>query len=57
MIGLYDTEVIGLKQLSCGVIFECVFLLLSTELKEIDCYHRMLNYNLFDYDKRLWSTT
>ena len=57
MIGLYDTEFIGLKKSSCGVIFECAFLLLSMDLEEIDCYHWLVNYNLFDYDKSLWSTT
>ena len=57
MIGLYDTEFISLKKSSCGVIFECAFLLLSMELEEIDCYHWIVNYNMFEYDKSLWSTT
>jgi hypothetical protein len=31
MIGIYDTEFIGLKKSSCGAIFENAFLLLTVE--------------------------
>jgi hypothetical protein len=33
------------------------FLLLSLELEEIDYYHWKVNYNMFEYDKKLWSAT
>ena len=57
MIGLYDTEFIGLKKSSCGVILECGFLLFFVEHEEIDCYHLKVNYNMFEHDKGLWSNT
>jgi hypothetical protein len=57
MIGLYETEFFGLKKSYCGVTIEWALLLLSMELKEIDCYHWLVNYDMFEYDKGLWSTT
>ena len=57
MTGLQDAEFIGLKKSSCGVIFECAFLLLFVERKEIDCYRRKVKYTMFECDKGFWSTT
>ena len=57
MIGIYETEFINLKPSSCGVVFECTLLLPTEEHEEIDCCHWKMNYNMFDHNKSLTSTT
>ena len=56
MIGLYDTEFIGLKKLCYGVTFECAFVLLYVELEKIKRQLLKVNFNIFEYNKSLWGT-
>ena len=48
MYGVIDSEYIGIKHSSCGVIFEFVCLLLGEYRREIDIYHRGL-FTLEDF--------
>ena len=57
MNGVFDCEFIGLKKSSCGVIFECTFLLLTTDRREVSCYHWHINYNMYSYNRDMWRNT
>ena len=54
---MINSEYFGLKNSSCGMIFEIVFLLLNENRKEIDLYKWDVKYNMFDCDKKRWSHT
>ena len=49
---MIDTEYIGLKYSSTGVIFEAAFLLLDEQRPEVYSYKWNIKYNTFKYDKK-----
>lgn len=57
MFGVIDTEYIGLKYSSTGIIFEAAFLLLDNQRREIHCYKWNIRYNMYKYEKNRWSPT
>ena len=54
MIRVFDTEFIGLKHASCGIIFEAAFMLLDENRKEMNSYYWEIKYNIYEHDGRLW---
>ena len=47
MFGVIDTEYIGLKYSSTGVIFQAAFLLLDERRREVYSYKWNVKYNIF----------
>ena len=54
---MIDSEYIGVKHSSIGVIFEAAFLLVDDEYREVYTYKWNLKYNLYKYDTKRWRKT